>query len=252
MAIKKRRSKLEAEAIRLLQPALREAGQRLRAARKRRHWMQGALGRRVELSQQTISQVERGDGATLSVAAWQRIALVLGLPLDLKIGRDAFEPPEDAGHLGIQELILRLGRQNGYGRTFELQTKSTDVALSTDVGLVSHPLRRLVRVECVNLVGNIGAAIRSSDRKQREAEGLAIALGHGEPYAVHEVWVMRDTRRNRELARSYPEVFASRFIGSSRAWLSALTRGTQPPNEPGLVWCDVAATRLFEWRRSSV
>ena len=250
MAEKKRRSRLETEAIRLLQPDLRTQGHKVKAARRRRRLTQKELGRQAELSQQTISQLERGDGATLSMAAWKRVTMALDLPLEIKIGRDAMEPPLDAGHLGMQELILGLGRGAGYGRTFELQTKSTDPARSTDVGLVDYRHRRLVRVECVNTFGDIGSATRSSDRKQYEVEGLAISLGHGEPYSVHECWVVRSTRRNRELVNRYPEIFASRFSGSSRAWVKALTLGAQPPDEPGLVWCDVAATRIFDWRRS--
>lgn len=214
MAGTKRQSKLQAAAIRALQAPLRAEGQKIVAARKRRGWTQKELGRRADLSQQTISQLERGDGGTLSIASWKRTAIVLDLPLDLRIGRDAFELPLDAGHLGIQESILRLGRATGYGRTFELQTKSTDPMRSTDVGLVSHANRRLVRVECVNTFGNIGDAVRSSDRKQREAEGLAIALGHGQPYSVYMCWVIRSTRRNRQILARYPEIFASRFTGS--------------------------------------
>lgn len=249
MGEKKRRSRLEADAIRLLQAALRVEGDKIRAARKRRGWTQRELGRRAEMSQQTISQMERGDGATLSLAAWKRVSIVLDLPLDLRVGRDALEAPADAGHLAVQELILRLGRVSGYLRTFELRTRSSDPMRSTDVGLVSHEHRRLVRVECVNSFGDIGAAVRSSDRKHDEAEGLAIALGHGRPYTVHSCWVVRNTRRNREIVARYPEIFASRFPGSSRAWVSALTAGTAPPIEPGLVWCDLKATRLFDWRR---
>lgn len=233
----------------MLQADLRALGQKVRTARRRRGWTQRELGRRAELAQQTISQIERGDGATLSVAAWKRVAVVLELPFEVKIGRDALEEPADAGHLAIQELILRLGRAHGYGRTFELPTKSSDPLRSTDVGLVDHGHRRLVRVECVNTFGNIGDAVRSSDRKQREAEGLAIALGHGDPYSVDEVWVIRSTRRNRELLSRYPEIFASRFTGSSRAWVKVLTTGTETPGHPGLIWCNLKATRLFEWRR---
>ena len=71
----------------------------------------------------------------------------------------------------------------------------------------------------------------------------------GEPYAVATVWVVRATRRNRELVARYPELFASRFTGSSRAWLQALTAGSPPPPDLGLVWCDVRCTRLYAWRR---
>jgi hypothetical protein len=109
----------------------------------------------------------------------------------------------------------------------------------------------LVQVECVNTFGNINGSIRASDRKRVEAEGLAIAIGNGDPYAVYTVWVVRATKRNRQLLGTYPELFASRFTGSSRAWVQALAAGAPPPAEPGLVWCDVNATRLFEWRTHS-
>lgn len=228
---------------------MRREGEKVRAARQRRSWTQKELGQRTDLSQPTISRIERGDGATLSLAAWQRVAMALDLPLEIKLGRDAREDTADAGHLAIQELILRLGRAAGYGRTFELPTKPSDPKHSTDVGLVDHAHRRLLLVECVNSLGDIGAAMRSSDRKAKDAEGLAIALGHGEPYTVHICWVIRNTRRNRELLLRYPEIFASRFTGSSRAWTRAVVAGEKPPQALGLVWSDVKATHLFEWRR---
>jgi hypothetical protein len=65
---------------------------------------------------------------------------------------------------------------------------------------------------------------------------------------VHGCWVVRAARRNRALLATYPETFAARFTGSSRAWIDALTKGTPPPDVPGLVWCDVLTTRLFAWR----
>jgi hypothetical protein len=179
---------------------------------------------------------------------WQQVALVLELPLDVTLGRDAHEEPADAGHLGLQELILRLGRSTGRRRTFELATKPADPIRSTDVGLIDDTQRRLILIECVNSFGNVNAAIRSADRKRAEADGLAIAIGNAEQYAVHQVWVVRATRRNRHLLASYPEIFATRFPASSRGWVEALTLAKTPPAGAGLVWCDVAATRLFEWR----
>jgi hypothetical protein len=101
----------------------------------------------------------------------------------------------------------------------------------------------------LNIIGDVGAAARASARKQAEAEAFAIAIGGGRPHAVATCWVVRSTARNRALAAHCPEVFASRFPGSSVAWVRALTEGTPPPAEPGLVWCDVEATRLFPWRR---
>lgn len=174
--------------------------------------------------------------------------MVLGLPLDFELGRDALEPAPDAGHLDIQELMMRLGRQLRIGRTFELATRSADPSRSTDVGWRDDLHRRLIQIECVNSMGAINAAIRSTDKKRAEAQALAVAIGHGRQYSVHTCWVVRATRRNRQLLARYPEIFASRFPGSSRAWVAALTKGTAPPDEPGLVWCSVDGSRLFEWR----
>jgi transcriptional regulator with XRE-family HTH domain len=246
---RRRRTNLEAEAARQLQSSLVREGAKIRRARKRRGWTQAQLGRKVGLAQSTISQMERGEGGTLALETWQRVALVLGLPLSIELGRDAHEEPADAGHLGIQELVLRLGRESGYLRTFELPTRPADPARSTDVGLTDDSQRRLTLIECVNTFGNIGAAARSSDRKRAEAEALAISIGRGQPYTVHACWVVKASRRNREIVGRYPELFESRFPGSSRGWVGALARGSAPPDGLGLVWCTVSATRIFEWRR---
>jgi transcriptional regulator with XRE-family HTH domain len=227
---------------------MRTEGAKVRAARVRRHWRQTDLARRVDLSQPTISSIERGEGATLSLVAWQRIADAFDLSLTLKLGRDRLEETRDAGHLAMQELVLRLGRRQRVTRTFELRSAG---GRWTDVGLADHASGRLVLVECVNVIQDIGSAIRASDRKLAEAESLAVALGPDRPRAVHACWVVRSTRRNRHLVARYPELFATRFPGSSRAWVAALTAGASPPAQRGRVWCDVAATRVFAWRRAS-
>ncbi len=63
------------------------------------------------------------------------------------------------------------------------------------------------------------------------------------------VWLVRATARNRALVARYPEVFAARFPGSSAGWVRALVAGAPTPTGTGLVWCDVASTRVFAWRR---
>jgi hypothetical protein len=170
--------------------------------------------------------------------------------LKLELGRDAFEPPADAGHLAIQDLVLRLGRQLGITRFLELPTRPSDPALSVDVCWRDDRRRVLLIHECWNTFGSINAAVRSTRRKVAEAEQLAAAAGDDDgPYRVAACWIVRDTRRNRELLARYPDVFAAAFPGSSRQWVRALTvPGAPVPHEPGLVWCDVGATRLFAAR----
>lgn len=246
---KYRRNELAAEASRRNREQTARLGGRIREARLRRRLTQQQLGERGGLSRSAVSAMERGLGGGHTLDAWQRLAVALGIRLDIELGRDPIEEPIDAGHLRIQELVLRLGRAAGYRGSFELATRPTDPARSSDVGLRDDSRRRLTFVECWNTIGDIGAAARSSSRKLAEAEALAIAVGGERPHRVAGCWVVRATARNRELVRRYPEVFTARFPGSSLGWVRTLTLGTDPPAEPGLVWCHVATTRLFPWRR---
>jgi hypothetical protein len=104
-------------------------------------------------------------------------------------------------------------------------------------------------MELWNTFDDIGAAKRSFSWKVERAEQLAAAIGGERPYRVGGCWVVRATRRNRELVGRYPMLFRSGFPGSSAAWVRSLVGGVEPPGEPCLIWCDVQTTRLFEWRQ---
>jgi hypothetical protein len=110
----------------------------------------------------------------------------------------------------------------------------------------------MILVECWNSIGDLGAAARSSDRKRSEAEALAAAQGSDPPVSVAVVWVLRATVRNRAIVARYPGIFLARFRGSSTGWVRALVEGAPPPAEPGMVWSDTAATRLFAWRQPAI
>jgi transcriptional regulator with XRE-family HTH domain len=230
----------------------RRLGDRVRASRVRRRWTLSELGARVGLTGTRIGQIERGNGAGVSLDIWFALSSALEIPLRLEFGRDALEQPADAGHLKVQELMLRLARILGITRFFELSTKPSDPWASIGVCWRDADQRVLVINECWNTFGNINQSIRSTHRKTAEAEQLAAATSTpagAAPYRVAACWVVRDTRRNREIIGGYPEVFGSAFPGSSAAWLKALTVPGAPfPDEPGLVWCDLHATRLFAVR----
>ena len=223
-------------------------GSQIQQLRERRGLTRSDLAARAGLGRMVESRIERGV-TNPDLDALQRIAVALGRPLLVSFGaRDPNEPPADAAHLAIQELVLRLGRSAGYVGTFELATRPAEPWRSADVGLANPPARRLIHVECWNTIGDVGAAVRSSNRKRAELDDLAIARW-GPEATANLVWVIRASARNRALVARYPEVFARALVGSSRAWVAALTAGAEPPRHPGLVWCDVAATRLFAWRR---
>jgi transcriptional regulator with XRE-family HTH domain len=242
-----RRSAVAAEAARRSREQRAQLGGDVRQSRQRRNWTQEELADRAGISRHVVGRIERAT-TRLDIDALQRIGMALDRRLEIRLGRDALEHPADAGHLAIQELVLRLGRACGYTGTFELPTRPTEPWRSADVALAAPQRRILILSECWNTFGDVGAASRSSTRKVTELEDLATARW-GTEARVGLVWVVRATARNRALLARYPEIFASRFPGPSRAWVRALTEGIIPPAEPGLVWCDVAATRLVEWRR---
>jgi HTH-type transcriptional regulator/antitoxin HipB len=244
-----RRSARALEIDRASDQAVRDLGRAVRVARRRRRLTQAQLGGAVGLSQTEVSRLELGEGSGAPIRTWLGLAVALGLRHGFELARDPLEDAVDAGHLAIQELLMRYAAATGCSGTFELPIHLADPAHSIDVFVRDDSRRCLVVEEAWNSIGDIGAGARTFDRKLAAAAELAIVLGGERPYAVHGVWVVRATARNRALVFRYPEVFARRFPGSSRAWMLALTTGTQPPAEPGLVWCDAAATRLLEWRR---
>lgn len=217
--------------------------------RRRRKWTQAELAWRARVGRLVIGRAERGIGK-LDLETMERIGLAFGVALVVHYSRDPREDVADAGHLAMQELVLRLGRAAGYTAQFELPTRPSEPWRSIDVAFGSHLRRVAIDVECWNTFGNIGAAARSSTRKLAELEQIALGRWGPDARAVL-VWVVRDTARNRDLLARYPEIFAARFPGSSRACVEALTSGGEVPHEPGLVWCDVGSGRLYAWRRSS-
>ena len=66
---------------------------------------------------------------------WVRIGLVLGQPLAISLSRPIGETrqPMDAGHLQMQEALLRSARATGRTATFELPTRPSDPSRSIDV-----------------------------------------------------------------------------------------------------------------------
>lgn len=248
---KRKPRELGAEAQRLNRAQLASLGGKVRAARLFRRKTQQAMATLAGISRSTWSDIERGLGGGHTLDTWQRVGLALGTPLIVDMQRDAMSDPADAGHLAIQELVLRLGRKAGFTGSFELPTRPSEPWRSTDVALRSDIRRLLILEECWNTIGDVGAATRSTNRKEAEAQAFAVAIGGERPYRVRSVWIVRATARNRALVHRYPEVFARGFPGSSHAWVDALTDGADPPDKRGLVWCDIDATRVFAWRRRS-
>jgi transcriptional regulator with XRE-family HTH domain len=216
-------------------------GRDTRTTRRRRRLTQAELGDRVGLGQSEISYLERGRGARTSIETWVAIGIALGRPIAIGFSRDAVDPlPHEAGHLGAQELVLRLATSGGWRGRFEAPsrpldpTHSTDVRLERDGGVVGL-------IEIWNRLDDLGAAVRSSDRKLAD---VAIAGSA----AVASCWLLADTAANQAIVHRYPRIFRARFGGSSARWILAITSGTPGPLQPGIAWIDVRSGTLRELR----
>jgi hypothetical protein len=211
---------------------------------------QVSLAAKAGISQARLAEIEagRGDGAPLEV--WLAIAEALGRYLRFEFARDPQAELVDAGHLAIQELVIRVAKAAGWEVSFEAESRSWGVGRSIDVRLIDRARRQIVIVECWNTFGNLGEATRSSNAKVAQTQEQAVAAAaDGDRYEVGLVWVVRDSNANRELVARYENIFDARLPGSSAAWLRALTARDHPPAEPGLIWSDTIAARLFARRR---
>lgn len=144
---------------------------------------------------------------------------------------------------------MRLARGHGRRSTAELATRPAEPAYHADVVLQDDRQRVLLLVEIVNRSGDLGAAIRSTQRKQAELERLAVVSGgDGGQYGVAAGWLLVDTAANRRLVTRYPEFLRARFPGSAVAWARALYDGAPPPREPALAWVDGRSDRIYALR----
>jgi transcriptional regulator with XRE-family HTH domain len=170
----RRRRALAVEAERKVGELKRRIGGDVVAMRRRRSWTQERLAERAGIDRLVVSRVERGVVA-LDVELLERIAIALQVPLNVGFARDPRMDVADAGHLAMQELVLRLGRASGFVGGFELPTKPAEPWRSIDVVLASEARHRVICVECWNTIGDIGAAAQVSARKATELEAVAMA-----------------------------------------------------------------------------
>ncbi len=229
-------------------------GRAVRAGRVRVRLTQADLARRVGVKQAWISRIELGHGSGVPLELWVALGVALGSPLAITLSWPLGEPrePADAGHLAMQERLLELARAIGRAASFELPTRSSNPRASIDVCVRDRRHRVILIQEVWNTFGDLGAAVRSTNRKIAEASDLAATIDDGPPYLVAAVWAVRPSAANRRLVARYPQIFRSAFPGSSRAWVATLTTGAPPPTRPGLVWLDPASGRVTAWRRGRI
>ena len=197
-----RSTELERETARRTATIASALGREVRSGRRTRHLTQASLGARIDRCQSEVSEIERGQGGRIPLETWIAIGTALDRPLAVSFTRPLDEPRTlaDAGHLQIQEYLLRLARATGRPGTFELPTRPTDPLRSTDVGIRDPGRHVRILAECWNTFGDIGAATRATHRKHAEAAAT------WPEDRVATVWVVRTSAANRSLIARYPHI----------------------------------------------
>ena len=223
-------------------------GRNVRESRLQAALTQHDLAAAAGVSESALRRVERGASANVSIDTLQRIGYALDRPVTVQLARGIVEPV-DAGHLAMQELVVRLVGTAGFRPRVELPSVRHGTWRSSDVAAMRVADHSLLGIECWNTISDLGAGFRSSDRKRRDLDEMAAATWGPGDHRIGICWVIRATQANRELVARYPLLLASRFPGSSASWVQTLAEGAAPPIGDGLVWCDVGATRIHPWRR---
>jgi hypothetical protein len=148
----------------------------VRAARRGRRWPLGTLARKVGISTNRLSELERGLGTRAPLETWIALGVALERPLAIAFSRPLTPQigGRGAGHLEIQEHILRLAGSTGRPGTFEVPTRPDDPTRSTDVGIRDSPHWARILVECWNTFGDLGrqSARRAARSRKPRPRGL--------------------------------------------------------------------------------
>lgn len=204
----------------------------LRSLRRRMRWSQRQLAERLDISQQWLSDIERGNLGGCSVGLLERWATALGGTLVLDVRVAGPRPMVDRRHAALQNRLADGLRRDGWLVGVEPSFNHYGDRGRIDI-LAYHPARRvLLVVEIKTEVHDVQDLIGRLDVKCRVARGMATERGW-EPVAVVPGIVLREDRTSRRRIAEHPALFA-RFrlrARAARAWL----RKPKGPIPPGLL-----------------
>lgn len=207
---------------------------------------QRQLGDRAGVSQPQIARMEAGHGWDAGIDTWAVCAAGTGTQVAAFLERmPGANLPRDMEHLRRQNLVVRESAAGGWHPLPEaLLPDGTTHPRSIDVHLTRERRREVAVIEVWDFIADGGAAMRGLEGKIQ-----AVRERLGPAWNVQGLFLVRGTRRNRDLVRRLAPLFAARYPASSDAWLRALRDASAPlPSGGGFAWTDVKGDRLIASR----
>jgi transcriptional regulator with XRE-family HTH domain len=207
----------------------------VRLLRRHHGWRQADLGRRAQLSRDTISRCEIGRFGGVTIDSLDRIAEALGAHLVVELrwqGAD-LDRLVDGAHAAIVEAVAARLRVAGWAVQPEVSFNHYGDRGSCDLVARHSSTRMLLVVEAKTALGNIQETLRRLDVKARIAPILAEQLGWPAPTSVARALVILATRTNRRIVERHAETF-SVFPTRGRAATNWLRQPAVRPD--ALMW----------------
>lgn len=224
----------------------RRLGRSIRDRRTALGVSQTHLGDAAGLSQTWVSLAERGGGRTGSFETWASLADAVGGRLVAYIeDSPTADQPRDHEHLIRQDLVIREATPGSWEASPEhgLPPDGLERWRYVDLLLRRPTTRELAIVEVWNLLADVGDGLRGLATKVERLR----ALNPG--WSVTGLLVIRATARNRRTVGTLSALFQAALSAPSAGCLRALRDpGVRMPPGNGLLWTDVAGTRLFAAR----
>jgi transcriptional regulator with XRE-family HTH domain len=197
----------------------------IRLVRLRRGWRQADLARSSNLSQASISRIERGHLGTQSVDAIRAAAAALDIRVDVVPrwrGGD-LDRLLNARHSALHEAVARWFKARY--PAWELAPE-VSFAIYADRGIIDilawHPGRRAILViELKTQISDVNELLGTFDRKRRLAKQIAKSRGW-DATTVSAWLIVADSRTNRRRIETHETMLRAALPGSTRgmrAWL---------------------------------
>jgi len=232
-------------------------GKSLREARSRAGLTQAAAAARAGISQGGWSRLEIDADPRFTLATWDRAAFAVGTSLNAYMPEvSGADGPRDAVQLKAQELVIATAKAGGWHGLAE-QPIDRDARTSRFADVIlqrpRHRPSEVALIEIIDWFDDVGAPMRDWPRRLEAVERQAIAnmVADQSLPKVCGCWIVRATRRNRQLIGEHSNLFRNRFPGSGRAWLASIGDPARPmPAEAAVLWVGLNGERLCPVRWS--